>query len=92
MSIFFNISERIRELATIKVLGFYPGETASYVFRENMILTLIGALVGIVMGAIVGVMMGAVVGSVKKSVGSMVSSVGVVGRSVGCTTDSAKRY
>lgn len=45
-----NITERIREIATIKVLGFYPGETASYVFRENMILTLIGALVGIVMG------------------------------------------
>ena len=30
-----NINERIREIATIKVLGFYPGETSAYVFREN---------------------------------------------------------
>lgn len=45
-----NITERIREIATIKVLGFYPGETASYVFRENVILTAIGALVGLVLG------------------------------------------
>ena len=41
-----NITERIREIATIKVLGFYPGETAAYVFRENVVLTAIGALVG----------------------------------------------
>lgn len=45
-----NITERIREIATIKVLGFYPSETASYVFRENMILTVIGALAGLVLG------------------------------------------
>lgn len=45
-----NITERIREIATIKVLGFYPGETASYVFRENMVLTAIGALVGLPLG------------------------------------------
>lgn len=45
-----NITERIREIATIKVLGFYPGETASYVFRENVALTAIGALVGIPTG------------------------------------------
>ena len=32
-----NITERIREIATIKVLGFYPKETAHYVFRENMV-------------------------------------------------------
>ena len=41
-----NITERIREIATIKVLGFKSGETASYVFRENIVLTAIGALVG----------------------------------------------
>lgn len=46
-----NITERIREIATIKVLGFYKGETASYVFRENLALTLIGALVGLVLGS-----------------------------------------
>ncbi len=45
-----NITERIREIATIKVLGFYPIETASYVFRENLALTGIGYLVGIPIG------------------------------------------
>ncbi len=45
-----NITERIREIATIKVLGFYPRETAAYVFRENMVLTGIGALAGIPLG------------------------------------------
>ncbi len=45
-----NITERIREIATIKVLGFYKEETNSYVFRENMILTLLGSLVGLVIG------------------------------------------
>ena len=45
-----NINERIREIATIKVLGFYPRETAWYVFRENIVLTLLGALAGIPMG------------------------------------------
>ena len=45
-----NITERIREIATIKVLGFYAGETAQYVFRENMALTAIGALVGLPLG------------------------------------------
>lgn len=45
-----NITERIREIATIKVLGFYPRETSSYVFRENLILTAISALVGLPLG------------------------------------------
>jgi len=45
-----NISERIREIATIKVLGFYKNETASYVFRENMVLTGMGALFGLLLG------------------------------------------
>ncbi len=45
-----NITERIREIATIKVLGFYPMETANYVFRENLILTGIGAFVGLGLG------------------------------------------
>ena len=39
-----NITEREREIATIKVLGFYDGETNRYVFRENIILTVLGAL------------------------------------------------
>ncbi|MBP5331894.1 MAG: FtsX-like permease family protein, partial [Lachnospiraceae bacterium] len=45
-----NITERIREIATIKVLGFYPFETASYVFRENFALTAFGAVIGIPVG------------------------------------------
>lgn len=45
-----NITERIREIATIKVLGFYAKETADYVFRENLMLTGMGALVGLLLG------------------------------------------
>ena len=45
-----NITERIREIATIKVLGFYQNEVASYVFREINILSLLGSLVGLGMG------------------------------------------
>ena len=45
-----NITERIREIATIKVLGFYKKETASYVFRENILLTVLGALLGALLG------------------------------------------
>ncbi len=45
-----NITERVREIATIKVLGFYKKETASYVFRENMALTAIGSGVGLFLG------------------------------------------
>ena len=45
-----NITERQRELATLKVLGFYDGEVASYVYRENILLTLIGSVVGMVLG------------------------------------------
>ena len=41
-----NITERRRELATLKVLGFYDGEVATYVYRENILLTLLGTLVG----------------------------------------------
>ena len=47
-----NITERIREIATIKVLGFYPRETSSYVFRENLVLTAIAAIVGIPLGTL----------------------------------------
>ena len=46
-----NITERIRELATIKVLGFYPKEVFGYIGKEMIILTIIGILVGIVGGA-----------------------------------------
>lgn len=45
-----NITERIREIATIKVLGFYARETADYVFRENLFLTGMGAVVGLGLG------------------------------------------
>lgn len=45
-----NITERQRELATLKVLGFYDGEVASYVYRENMVLTLFGIIAGMGIG------------------------------------------
>ena len=45
-----NINERRRELSTIKLLGFYDSELALYIYRENIILTVIGSLVGIVVG------------------------------------------
>ncbi len=45
-----NISERRRELATLKLLGFYNGELAQYVFRENVILTLLGTALGVGLG------------------------------------------
>ena len=45
-----NITERIREIATLKVLGFYKKESASYVFRENLILTVIGTGIGLLLG------------------------------------------
>ncbi len=45
-----NITERLREIATLKVLGFYPMESALYVFRENMFLTVLGMFVGVFLG------------------------------------------
>lgn len=47
-----NISERRRELATLKLLGFYNGELAQYVYRENIILTLLGTLLGVGLGIV----------------------------------------
>ncbi len=45
-----NIAERIREIATFKVLGFNNRETSSFIYKENIILTLLGIAVGLVMG------------------------------------------
>ena len=55
-----NVNERIRELATLKVLGFYDGEVSAYIYRENIFLTLIGVVLGLLLGiplnvAVVGV-------------------------------------
>lgn len=47
-----NITEREREVATIKVLGFYPRETGAYVFRENLVLTLMGIVIGLPLGVL----------------------------------------
>lgn len=47
-----NITERMRELATIKVLGFRRRELNQYIFRENFILTLLGSLLGLALGVI----------------------------------------
>ena len=45
-----NISERIREIATIKVLGFNTRETSAYIFKENMTLTIVGSIIGLGLG------------------------------------------
>lgn len=45
-----NLSERLREIATIKVLGFYNREVSVYVYRENLILTIIGGILGLFVG------------------------------------------
>lgn len=45
-----NITERQRELATIKLLGFYDREVSAYVYRENIVLTVFGILIGCFMG------------------------------------------
>ncbi|MCY3054985.1 MULTISPECIES: FtsX-like permease family protein [Aerococcus] len=45
-----NVSERIRELSTIKVLGAYPNEVTMYIFRETLLLTTAGILIGLLMG------------------------------------------
>lgn len=55
-----NVNERIRELATLKVLGFYNGEVSAYIYRENIFLTVMGIALGLVLGiplniAVVGV-------------------------------------
>lgn len=45
-----NITERVREIATLKVLGFTPHEVNAYIYRETMLLSLIGAFVGLFLG------------------------------------------
>ena len=45
-----NITERVREIATIKVLGFFDGETSAYIYRENIISTVLGIAVGVGLG------------------------------------------
>ena len=47
-----NLTERVREIATIKVLGFHSGETDAYVFRENIILSMMGIVVGLPLGVL----------------------------------------
>lgn len=47
-----NITERVREIATIKVLGFYDNETSAYIYRENIISAVIGILIGLVLGKV----------------------------------------
>lgn len=47
-----SITERLREIATVKVLGFYPSEAANYVLRENVLLSFVGAAVGMPLGVL----------------------------------------
>ena len=45
-----NITERTREIATLKVLGFYDNEVSAYIYRENIILTILGTAAGLLLG------------------------------------------
>ena len=45
-----NITERTREIATLKVLGFYDSEVSAYIYRENIILTVLGTALGLLLG------------------------------------------
>ena len=47
-----NITERTREIATLKVLGFYDGEVSAYIYRENILLTILGTGIGMGLGVI----------------------------------------
>ena len=47
-----NIDERKREIATLKVLGFYDGEAMSYIFRENIVNTVVGSILGLGLGVL----------------------------------------
>ncbi len=49
-----NIAERQREIATLKVLGFYNRETSAYIYRENVVLTILGTIAGLVLGVFLG--------------------------------------
>ena len=45
-----NITERVREIATVKVLGFFDIETSAYIYRENIISSLLGIVIGLFLG------------------------------------------
>ena len=47
---YINISERQREIATLKVLGFYPNEIDSYILKEELLITIIGVIIGLIIG------------------------------------------
>lgn len=47
-----NITERVREIATIKVLGFYDIETSKYIYRENLVTAILGMIVGMLAGVL----------------------------------------
>lgn len=70
-----NIQERKSEIATIKVLGFYPKEVYDYVFRENRILGLIGAIVGIGLGKIIHMF---IIATVEVEIAMFVRSVNLM--------------
>jgi len=56
-----NINERVREIATLKVLGFYDNEVSSYIYRENVFLTIAGIALGILAGGFLHGLMAAVI-------------------------------
>lgn len=70
-----NVNERIRELATLKVLGFYDGEVSAYIYRENVILTLIGIILGLFLGVFLNM---AIIGVIDIDTVTFSTEVGIV--------------
>lgn len=70
-----NIQERKSEIATIKVLGFYPREVYDYVFRENRILSFLGSLVGLGLGKLIHMF---IIATVEVEVAMFVRSVNLM--------------
>ena len=70
-----NIQERKSEIATIKVLGFYPREVYDYVFRENLILSAIGSIVGLGIGKVLHMF---IINAVEVEVAMFIRSVNLM--------------
>ncbi|WP_037611318.1 FtsX-like permease family protein, partial [Streptococcus ratti] len=69
-----NVAERIRELSTIKVLGFYDQEVTMYIYRETISLSLIGILLGLLAGHYLHEIIMAMIGNDNIMFGSIIDS------------------
>ena len=70
-----NIDERRREIATLRVLGYRKGEVAGYIYRESAILTLFGALLGLLLGFLLHIFITSRVNSVSMMLGRAIGGL-----------------